>query len=356
MCDFLERIQVLAQQEHRFGAHAFHGLEFVGRFTDTLGQHHQLACSRDLGSGGVLLQLQGRNRFSNFQQVRRLAVDGTQSVTHLGQNLLLPHHHACIALSALHHRSDRVQFRLVGLAEGRHAQLGISATQGADVARQHAGAFHHVRERLWATHQRLRYRFRQTLRLHQRLARSGQLLSRLVCLTQHPRGNHTQSHHAHSQQGQQAALVRSSCGTAQHGQSDQFIVHTHGVVRTRCIGINITLHTVHGLDLVGVARCACIWRLGRQQIAVALGTCLSFCWSGFPIEQFSKLISERHGAALQKNSSTDAQKCGMLGQDLQVQFLPADACCVDVDGAVKRGGFFCRIFRRDKRLRPPQSR
>ncbi len=73
----LNEFKSLPQQKHRLGAHAFHGLEFVGRFTDTLGQHHQLACGRDLGGGGILLQLQGRNRFSNFQQVRRLAVDGT---------------------------------------------------------------------------------------------------------------------------------------------------------------------------------------------------------------------------------------------------------------------------------------
>jgi hypothetical protein len=42
LANFLERIQVFAQQEDGLGAHAFHRQEFVGRLADTLGQHHQL--------------------------------------------------------------------------------------------------------------------------------------------------------------------------------------------------------------------------------------------------------------------------------------------------------------------------
>jgi len=51
--DFLERVQVLAQQEHGLRRHAFHGQEFVGGLADPLGQHHQLAGGGDLGEERV---------------------------------------------------------------------------------------------------------------------------------------------------------------------------------------------------------------------------------------------------------------------------------------------------------------
>ncbi|MNV21266.1 hypothetical protein D3C71_1121970 [compost metagenome] len=163
MGDFLERIQVLAQQEHSLRTHAFHGLEFVGGLADTLGQHHQLASSRNFSGRGVLLQLQGRHSFCDFEQVRGLAVDGAQSVAHLGQDFLLSHHHAGIALGTFHERVHGVQIGLVGLAQGFHAKFAITRVEGTHIARQHAGAFHHVREGLGTTHQSLRYGLGETL-------------------------------------------------------------------------------------------------------------------------------------------------------------------------------------------------
>ena len=56
--NFLEGVQVLAEQEHGLGAHAFGRLEFVGRLADTLRQHHQLACRRNFGCLCILLQLE----------------------------------------------------------------------------------------------------------------------------------------------------------------------------------------------------------------------------------------------------------------------------------------------------------
>jgi hypothetical protein len=104
--DFLERVQVLAQQEHGFRRHAFHGQELVGGFADPLGQHHQLAGGGDLGRGGVLLQLERGDRLGDFQQVGRLAVDGAQCGAHLRQDLLLAHHGLGVLLGPLHQRND----------------------------------------------------------------------------------------------------------------------------------------------------------------------------------------------------------------------------------------------------------
>ena len=56
--DFAERVQVFAEQEHRFGADAFHGQGFVGALADALRQHHQLAHRRQLGRRCFLLQLE----------------------------------------------------------------------------------------------------------------------------------------------------------------------------------------------------------------------------------------------------------------------------------------------------------
>ena len=78
--------------------------------------------------------------------------------------------------------------------------------------------------------------------------------------------------------------------------------------------------------------------------------------SGFPVEQFSKLIDDGHGAALQKNSSTDAQESGMLGQDLQVQLLPACAAGIDIGGAKERGRILGGRLRRHKCIGPTQAR
>ena len=64
--DFLEGVQVLAEQEHGLGAHAFDRQEFVGRLADALRQHHQLAGGGDLGRVRVLLQLERRRPSRRF--------------------------------------------------------------------------------------------------------------------------------------------------------------------------------------------------------------------------------------------------------------------------------------------------
>ena len=88
--DVLERIQILAQQKHRLGAHTLGSLEFVGRFADALGQHDQLTGGRNLGGRRGVLQLQGGNAFCALQQGWRLLVDGAQGLSHLRQDDLLP--------------------------------------------------------------------------------------------------------------------------------------------------------------------------------------------------------------------------------------------------------------------------
>ena len=337
--DFLEGVQVLAQQEHGLRAHAFHGLELVGRLADTLGQHHQLASGGDFGSGRILLQLERGDRFSDFQQVGRLAVDGAQSVTHLRQDLLLTHHHAGVALGALHQGVDGVQIGFEGLTQRLHTQLVVTGIQGAHVAGQHARAFHHVREGLWATHQRLRHRLGKTLRLHQRLAGSSQLLCGTVGLLQHPTGDQRQHHHTHGQQGQQSALMAGSGRTAQQGQADE-VFFGLGCGQLGRVAVGVALDAVHGFGLVGVAQLRTIQSPRGQEILPIVGRaggCAGVRRGGFPVEQFSKLIDDGHGAALQKNSSTDAQESGMLGQDLQVQLLPACATGIDIGGAEEAG-------------------
>ena len=52
-----ERIQIFSQQEHSFGTDSFHGQEFIRRFANALGQHHQLTRRRNLGGSCVLLEL-----------------------------------------------------------------------------------------------------------------------------------------------------------------------------------------------------------------------------------------------------------------------------------------------------------
>ena len=135
--NFLERVQVLTQQKHGLGAHAFHGLEFVGRFTDTLGQHHQLTGSRNFGGWRVLLQLERRHGFSDLQQIRRLAVDGAQRVTYLHQDFLLAHDHAGVAFRALHERGRTLQVGLELLTEGLDAQFAVAAVESTHIAGQH---------------------------------------------------------------------------------------------------------------------------------------------------------------------------------------------------------------------------
>jgi len=67
--DLFEGDQVFAEQEHGLGAHSLQRQELVGRLADALRQHHQLTGSRDFSRRRVLLQLEGRNRLSDLQQV-----------------------------------------------------------------------------------------------------------------------------------------------------------------------------------------------------------------------------------------------------------------------------------------------
>jgi len=66
---FLEGVEVFAQQEHRFRAHTLHGQELVGRLADALRQHHQLASGRNVGRWRVLLQLERRHGLGDLQQI-----------------------------------------------------------------------------------------------------------------------------------------------------------------------------------------------------------------------------------------------------------------------------------------------
>ena len=313
--------------------HAFHRQEFVGRFADALGQHHQLASRRDLGGWRVLLQLERRHGFGNFQQVGRLTVDGSQSVTHLRQDFLLTHDHGSIALGTFHQRRDGIQLWLVGLAEGFNPQLGIPTVEGAHVARQHAGALHHVRERLRASHQCLRHRFGQSLGLHQGLARGRELLCGAVCLLQHPARNDCQNHHTQSQQHQQATLMRRCGGLPQNRQRNEFGV---GVGRRQFTdrSVRIALHTVECVGLIGPEL------FGRKQVLIRSGTSIRLRRVRLAVEQISNFVDNRHGAASQKNSSTDAQKSVVLRQGLQIQLLPAMTFGVDIGRTKKRGRVF----------------
>ena len=239
--DFLERVQVLAQQEHGLGAHAFGGLEFVGRLADTLGQHHELAGSGDFRRAGALLQLQRGDGFGDLQQVRGLPVDGAQRVADLGQDLLLVHHHLGALLGALHQRRDLGQFIGIGAAQRAHAHGVVARGNGAHVARQHAGAVLHVHKGGCRARQRLRDRLGQTLRLHQRLAGGGQLLRRAVGLAQGPGRRQHQGQHRHTQQGGQRALVARGRRAAQQRQGHHVVVNGCAAVAARH-GVGGALH------------------------------------------------------------------------------------------------------------------
>ena len=294
LCDFLEGVQVLAQQEHRLGAHALRRLELVSRLADTLGQHHQLACGRNLGGGRILLKFQGRDRLRDLQQVRGLAVDGTQSVAHLRQDLLLTHHHARVALGTLHQRRDGIQFGAERLAQCLHIQFVVAPVECAHVARQHARALHHVGEGLGAAHQGLRHGLRKPLRLHQRLAGRRQLLRRAVGLLQNPADNQGEHHQSNTQQHQQAALVDGSGCAAQQRQRDQVFIRKlpFGILR-RIAGI--ALHAGHAIGLVRIGK-----QSARRVLRQVSGVQLSIRVGGLAVKQFSKWIDDGHGAALQK--------------------------------------------------------
>ena len=162
-CNFLEGIQVLAQQEHGLRAHAIKRLKLVGRLADTLGQHHQLTSSSDFRRIRALLQLERGNSFSGFQEVRRLTVDRAQRPTHLGQCFLLTQNQARAFFCTLHHRADAADFWLQAIAERIHTQIRVPCCQGAHAASQHARAVLNVAEGRFGTRHGQRNRLGQSL-------------------------------------------------------------------------------------------------------------------------------------------------------------------------------------------------
>ena len=219
--NFLEGIQVFTQQENSLRAHALCGQKFVGRLADTLSQHHQLAYGRNLRRWRVLLQLQRGDCFSHLQKVRRLAVNQAQRRTDLGQHLLLCQHRLGIFLSTFDQRNHLAQLRRVVFAQGVDAHFIITRLQSFDGLGQDTRAVGHIGEGLRATHHRLRHRLRQTLGLHQRLARGTQLLGYAIGLVQHHKNHRSQHHQRPAQQCEQRALVLYHCAPAQHGDGDQ---------------------------------------------------------------------------------------------------------------------------------------
>ena len=162
--DFLEGIEVLAQQKDSFGAHTFSGQELVGRLTDALRQHDQLAHRSDLGCGCILLYFDSRNGLGDVQHVGRLSVDKPQPGADLRQHLLLAHDDLGFGLGTIDQRHHF--FHLVGIAlriERAQTQFVIAGFQTPCSSGQHPGTLGNVGERLGTSHQRLRYRLGQTL-------------------------------------------------------------------------------------------------------------------------------------------------------------------------------------------------
>ncbi len=110
--NFLEGIQVFAEQKHRFGTDPLQGQKLTRRLADALGQHHQLTGCSHLGRGRALLHLERSNGFGILEQLRRLPVDGAQGTRDLGQNFLLPQHYFGIALRTFYQGGDGVELGL----------------------------------------------------------------------------------------------------------------------------------------------------------------------------------------------------------------------------------------------------
>jgi hypothetical protein len=147
--------------------------ELVGALADALREHHQLAHRRQFGRRRTALQLQRRNRFGGFQQVRALAVDRAQGLSDLGQDLLLAHHERGVLLGAIHQGHQGIDLLLQRARHRRH--VAIAGLQAAHVARQDTLALLHLGEGRRHTDQCLRGRLGQTLRLGRGLRRCGHL-------------------------------------------------------------------------------------------------------------------------------------------------------------------------------------
>ena len=205
--DLAERVQVLAEQEHRLGAHAFDGQELVGGLADALRQHHQLADGRQFGGRGVLLQLQRRtpsrpisSRSADWRLMARSAWPTC------GQRLLLA--------PARRRRSSRRGRPAAAAARACPAPpRGLPA---AAVAGRRPRTLRPARRRFpctsgkacGAADQRLRHRLGQPLRLHQRLADGADLVAAAA-------GRAQRQHRAQHQAEQPSARSRrAGCAAA----------------------------------------------------------------------------------------------------------------------------------------------
>mmetsp|Transcript_9625 Transcript_9625/g.22383 ORF Transcript_9625/g.22383 Transcript_9625/m.22383 type:complete len:774 (-) Transcript_9625:5462-7783(-) len=204
--DQLEGVQVLAEQEHGLGADAFLRQELVGALADALSQHDELTDGRDLTRRRTDLQRLGRHRFGGFEQVAGLAVDRTQRLAHLGQDLFLGLHDLAVLLGPLDQRLERLQRRLYRGRGDRQrafagAQVGDDAGQGADGLPQLA-------EGRRVAHQGRRHGLRHALGVHQRLAGGPHLGRTAVRAGQHKADRHRGAHQTqHDEAGEDQLAV-----------------------------------------------------------------------------------------------------------------------------------------------------
>ncbi len=223
--DLAEGVQVLAEQEHGLGAHAFVGQELVRALADPLRQHHELADGGDLGRRGAALQLQGRHGLGRLEQVGRLAVDGAQRLSHLGQGLLLRQHDLRVLLGAIdqrHQRRDGV------LHAGRNrAHQVVAGVQAAHVVGQHGAAFLDFREGGGAADHGLRDRLGQALRLHQRGTGGLHLLRVGVGRAEGEVAGSEQADDADGRQREHEALLVAHRAAADQRQAGVVLVDRH---------------------------------------------------------------------------------------------------------------------------------
>ena len=198
-------LQVLAQQVHGLGVDAFNGDELAGTLADALRQHHQLAHRRQFGGRGALLQLERRHGLGDVQQVAGLLVDQAQRLTHIGQRLLLRQHDGGVLLGTPDQRQHRIH---CFLDSGRSGwQVLVTPHHRTHVAAQHLGTFLDFREGLRRADHRLRRRFGQPLRFHQRLADRADLFAAALGRTQRQHGGHDQAQQSSADQPEQHALL-----------------------------------------------------------------------------------------------------------------------------------------------------
>lgn len=198
---------VFAQHEDRLRVETLQREEFVSRFADSLSEHDQLAGGRHLGGRSPLLQLQGRHRLGQFEQIRGLPIDGTQGLAHLGQDFFLAQDGGRVVGRTGDQRQATHELGLPLRVGGHQTEALIARHQTAHIARQHVGALFDVEEGLRMPHQRLRDRLGQALRLHQRLPGARHLLRDMIRLAQRDGGGHAQDRQGQGQHHRQPTLV-----------------------------------------------------------------------------------------------------------------------------------------------------